>query len=91
LDLPWNDERSNQFITNGGLITSDDPFRANVMAYEWTHYISYYVYYISKENTIGDHTTFVEVIKDSNNFLIKYRLLTIEEKYWIVNTDLKAI
>ena len=35
---------------------------------EMGHYISYYVYYISKENTIGDHTTFVgEVIKDSNN------------------------
>jgi flavin reductase (DIM6/NTAB) family NADH-FMN oxidoreductase RutF len=41
LDLPWNDERSNQFITNVGLITSDGPFGPNVMACEWTHHISY--------------------------------------------------
>jgi hypothetical protein len=68
LDLPWNDERSNQFITNVGLITSDGPFRANVIDCEWTHYISYDMYYISKENTIGDHTNFVgKVIKAFNN------------------------
>jgi flavin reductase (DIM6/NTAB) family NADH-FMN oxidoreductase RutF len=42
LDLPWNDERSNRFITNVGLITSDGPFGANVMACEWTHHISYH-------------------------------------------------
>jgi flavin reductase (DIM6/NTAB) family NADH-FMN oxidoreductase RutF len=41
LDLPWNDERSNKFITNVGLITSDGPFGPNVMACEWTHHISY--------------------------------------------------
>jgi flavin reductase (DIM6/NTAB) family NADH-FMN oxidoreductase RutF len=41
LDLPWNDERSNMFITNVGLITSDGPFGANVMACEWTHHVSY--------------------------------------------------
>ncbi len=41
MDLPWNDERSNQFITNVGLITSDGPFGPNVMACEWTHHISY--------------------------------------------------
>ena len=34
LDLPWNDERSNKFITNVGLITSDSPFGADVMACE---------------------------------------------------------
>ena len=37
LDLPWNDARSNKFITNVGLITSDGPFGADVMACEWTH------------------------------------------------------
>jgi flavin reductase (DIM6/NTAB) family NADH-FMN oxidoreductase RutF len=42
LDLPWNDERSNQFITNVGLITSEGPFGPNVMACEWTHHISYH-------------------------------------------------
>jgi flavin reductase (DIM6/NTAB) family NADH-FMN oxidoreductase RutF len=41
LDLPWNDERSNKFITNVGLITSDGPFGADVMACEWTHHVSY--------------------------------------------------
>jgi flavin reductase (DIM6/NTAB) family NADH-FMN oxidoreductase RutF len=41
LDLPWNDERSNKFITNVGLITSDGPLGADVMACEWTHHVSY--------------------------------------------------
>ena len=41
MDLPWNDERSNKFMTNVGLITSDGPFGADVMACEWTHHISY--------------------------------------------------
>jgi flavin reductase (DIM6/NTAB) family NADH-FMN oxidoreductase RutF len=41
MDLPWGDERSNKFITNVGLITSDGPFGADIMACEWTHHISY--------------------------------------------------
>jgi len=41
MDLPWGDERSVQFITNVGLITSDGPHGQNVMAAEWTHHISY--------------------------------------------------
>jgi flavin reductase (DIM6/NTAB) family NADH-FMN oxidoreductase RutF len=41
MDLPWNDERSNNFITNVGLITTDGPFGADVMACEWTHHVSY--------------------------------------------------
>lgn len=41
MDLPYGDERSKQFITNVGLITSDGPFGPNVMACEWTHHISY--------------------------------------------------
>jgi flavin reductase (DIM6/NTAB) family NADH-FMN oxidoreductase RutF len=41
MDLPWNDERSNNFITNVGLITSDGPFGANIMSCEWTHHVSY--------------------------------------------------
>jgi flavin reductase (DIM6/NTAB) family NADH-FMN oxidoreductase RutF len=42
LDLTWNSEISNRFITNVGLITSDGPFGSNVMACEWTHHISYH-------------------------------------------------
>lgn len=41
MDLPWGDERTKQFITNVGLITSDGPFGQNIMACEWTHHISY--------------------------------------------------
>jgi len=41
MDLPWGDERSNKFITNVGLITSDGSFGPDVMACEWTHHISY--------------------------------------------------
>ena len=41
LDLPWNSEISNRFITNVGLITSDGHFGSNVMACEWTYHISY--------------------------------------------------
>lgn len=41
MDLPWGDEKSQQFITNVGIITSDGPFGPNVMACEWTHHISY--------------------------------------------------
>ena len=41
MDLPWGDEKSNKFITNVGLITSDGPFGQDVMACEWTHHVSY--------------------------------------------------
>jgi flavin reductase (DIM6/NTAB) family NADH-FMN oxidoreductase RutF len=41
MDLPWNDRRTRQFLTNVRLITSDGPYGPNVMAAEWTHYISY--------------------------------------------------
>lgn len=41
MDLPWGDERTKQFVTNVGLITSDGPFGPDIMACEWTHHISY--------------------------------------------------
>lgn len=41
MDLPWGDERSIQFITNVGLITTDGPAGSNIMAAEWTHHVSY--------------------------------------------------
>ncbi len=41
MDLSWGDERSNNFITNVGLITSDGPYGPDVMAAEWTFHISY--------------------------------------------------
>lgn len=66
LDLPWNDERSNQFITNVGLITSDGPFGPNVMACEWTHHISYHPGLIAV--SLGQTKATVENIRRSKEF-----------------------
>jgi flavin reductase (DIM6/NTAB) family NADH-FMN oxidoreductase RutF len=66
LDLPWNDERSNQFITNVGLITSDGPFGPNVMACEWTHHISYHPGLIAV--SLGQTKATVENIRSSKEF-----------------------
>ena len=41
MDLPWGDEKTVQFITNVGLITSKGKHGDNIMAAEWTHHISY--------------------------------------------------
>lgn len=41
MDLPWGDSRSNQFVTNVGLITSNGQYGHNIMAAEWMHHISY--------------------------------------------------
>lgn len=41
MDLPWGDERTIQFVTNVGLITSNGSYGDNIMAAEWTHHISY--------------------------------------------------
>ena len=41
MDLPWGDERTRQFVTNVGLITTNGPYGHDIMAAEWTHHISY--------------------------------------------------
>ncbi len=41
MDLPWGDERTKQFVTNVGLVTSNGSYGHDVMACEWTHHISY--------------------------------------------------
>ena len=41
MDLPWGDEKTVQFITNVGLITSSGPYNDNIMSAEWTHHVSY--------------------------------------------------
>ena len=41
MDLPWGDERTKQFVTNVGLITSNGPYGHDIMACEWTHQVSY--------------------------------------------------
>ena len=41
MDLSWGDEKTRQFITNVGLVTTRGPFGDNIMACEWTHHVSY--------------------------------------------------
>jgi flavin reductase (DIM6/NTAB) family NADH-FMN oxidoreductase RutF len=41
MDLPWGDEKTKQFITNIGLITTNGLNGNNIMSSEWTHHISY--------------------------------------------------
>ena len=41
MDLPWGDDRTGQFVTNVGLITSNGPHGQNISADEWAHHVSY--------------------------------------------------
>ena len=41
MNLAWGDERTKQFVTNVGLITSNGSYGHNIMACEWTHHVSY--------------------------------------------------
>ena len=61
-----NDRRTRQFLTNVRLITSDGPYGPNVMAAEWTHYISYSPGLIAVNIRGTDATP--ENIKDSGEF-----------------------
>ena len=41
MEVPWNDPRSNKFVTIIWLITSSGSSGPNIMACEWTHHLSY--------------------------------------------------
>ncbi len=41
MDLGWGNEKASKFVTNVGLITTDGPNGANIMAAEWTYYVSW--------------------------------------------------
>jgi flavin reductase (DIM6/NTAB) family NADH-FMN oxidoreductase RutF len=41
MDLGWGNEKASKFVTNVGLITSEGPNGANIMAAEWTYYVSW--------------------------------------------------
>ncbi len=41
MDLPWGDERTKQFVTSLGIITSNGPHGPNAATCEWTHHVSY--------------------------------------------------
>lgn len=66
MDLTWNDERSNQFLTNVGSTPSDGPFGPNVMVCELTHPISYQPSLIAV--SLGQTKVTVEIIRRSKEF-----------------------
>jgi len=66
MDLPWGDERSRQFISNVGLITSNGKIGPNIMSAEWTHHISYRPGLIAV--FIGPHKASVENIRKTKEF-----------------------
>lgn len=41
MDLGWGNAKAGKWATNVGLITSDGPHGQNIMAAEWTYYVSY--------------------------------------------------
>jgi flavin reductase (DIM6/NTAB) family NADH-FMN oxidoreductase RutF len=41
MDLGWGNEKASKFLTNVGLITTVGPNGANIMAAEWTYYVSW--------------------------------------------------
>jgi len=41
MEVPWNNQRSNKFVTIIWLITSSGSSGPNIMACEWTHHLSY--------------------------------------------------
>jgi flavin reductase (DIM6/NTAB) family NADH-FMN oxidoreductase RutF len=41
MDLGWGNEKASKFVTNVGLITSTGPNGPNIMAAEWTYYVSW--------------------------------------------------
>ena len=41
MDLPYGEDRTKQFTTNVGLITSNGPSGYDIMSAEWTHQVSY--------------------------------------------------
>ncbi|MBA3749325.1 MAG: flavin reductase [Nitrosopumilus sp.] len=66
MELPWNDPRSNKFVTTIGLITSEGIHGPNIMACEWTHHISYNPGLIAI--SLGLTKATVENIKKSREF-----------------------
>jgi len=41
VDLGWGNEKASKFVTNVGLITTDGPDGPDIMAAEWTYYVSW--------------------------------------------------
>ncbi len=41
MDLGWGNAKASKWVTNVGLVISDGPHGQNIMAAEWTYYVSY--------------------------------------------------
>ncbi|VVB99585.1 FMN reductase (NADH) RutF [uncultured archaeon] len=41
MDLGYGNEKAGKFVTNVGLVTTDGPNGPNIMAAEWTYYVSW--------------------------------------------------
>ena len=66
MDMPFGDERSIQFITNVGLVTSNGPHGQNIMACEGTHHLSYRPGIVAVN--IGHHKATYENIMKTKEF-----------------------
>ncbi len=66
MDLPWGDEKTVQFITSVGLVTSNGTFGNNIMAAEWTHHVSYSPGLVAV--CIGKNKATLENIRNSKEF-----------------------
>ena len=66
MDLQWGDEKTVQFVTNVGLITTNGPYEHNIMAAEWTHQVSYKPGLIAV--CIGPNKATLENIRESKEF-----------------------
>ena len=66
MDLGWDSEATEKFVTNVGLITSNGSHGQNIMACEWTHHISYSPGLIAV--CIRLHKATAENIKETKEF-----------------------
>lgn len=66
MDIPWGSEGTKKFVTNVGLITTQGPLGQNIMACEWTHFVSYSPALIAV--CVGQGKATFENIKSSKAF-----------------------
>ena len=66
MDLPWGEEKTVQFITNVGLVTSNGPYGNNIMSAEWTHHVSYSPGLVAV--CVGPNKATLENIRKSKEF-----------------------
>ncbi|MEM2138261.1 MAG: flavin reductase family protein [Candidatus Anstonellaceae archaeon] len=78
MDLGYGNPKANKWVANVGLITSYGPNGQDIMAAEWTYYVSYSPALISVH--IGSHKTTAENIKATKEFGVS---LAASDQNWI--------